>query len=125
MITLLTRPSTDSPQLHQAAKTASLEQAYQRSLHDFDSIVAEEDARRLRLRILLLEDENDDLHEQLAEEDERAESLEREAQELQDRLVDSEEECQRALANLRVQARDVDTLKVGASCNTRIDRESL
>ena len=60
----------------------------------------------------MLEDENDDLHVQLAQEEESADAVGREAQELQDRLVESEEELQRAQAAIRVQTREVEILKV-------------
>lgn len=100
------------PQLQQTSTTRSLAHAYEKNAHEINAIIAEEHARRLRLRVFMLEDENDDLHDQLSQEDERAELIEKEVEELQHRLEESEEDCQRTQANLRVQTRDMDTLRV-------------
>ena len=75
-------------------------------------IIKDESARRLRLHILLLEDENDDLHEQLAIEDDRIDSLELEREDLQSRLQSTETEFRRHEKEMCLQARELNNLKV-------------
>lgn len=68
--------------------------------------------RQLRLRTLLLEDENDELHTQLAHDDERMYEVERHNEELKEDL----EVCQGSLVgaqgDLRLKTREIETLKV-------------
>jgi hypothetical protein len=61
------------------SKAQCLEIAYQETLRSTDMIIKDEGARRLRLQILMLENENDDLHEQLALGDDRIDVLEQES----------------------------------------------
>jgi chromosome segregation ATPase len=97
------------------SKAQSLEMAYQETLRNTDIIIKDEGARRLRLRILMLENENDDLHEQLALEDDRIDVLEQESEELRGQLGQAQEEvCQRE-AELRTQTRESQNLKVGGT----------
>lgn len=86
--------------------------AYEDALRNTDLIIRDEGARRLRLRILMLENENDDLHEQLALGDDRIDKLEQEDEELRLALIQAQEDCTRQEADLRVQAREVSNLKV-------------
>lgn len=95
-----------------ASQLHNLEVAYQVATHNTEFIIKDEGARRLRLRILLLENENDDLHEQLALADERVDTLEQEGDELQAELDTSREESQRREVELRSQARELNNLKV-------------
>jgi hypothetical protein len=104
--TLIGQPMLTSPQSY------SLEQAYQESIRNSDLIIKDEAARRLRLRILLLEDENDELHEQLAIEDNRTDELEQECSELRKQLEEAEIETQRRETELRTRARELSNLKV-------------
>ena len=86
--------------------------AYQEALRNTDSIVKDEGARRLRLRILMLENENDDLHEQLALGDDRIDLLEQEGDELREQLERAHDETQRHEADSRVQTRELNNLRV-------------
>ncbi|TVY58810.1 hypothetical protein LCER1_G000565 [Lachnellula cervina] len=90
---------------------SSLEVAYQEALRNTDSIVKDEAARRLRLRILMLENENDDLHEQLALGDDRIDVLEQEGDELREQLERAQDETQRHEADARVQTRELNNLR--------------
>ncbi|TVY45099.1 hypothetical protein LOCC1_G002920 [Lachnellula occidentalis] len=90
---------------------SSLEVAYQEALRNTDSIVKDEAARRLRLRILMLENENDDLHEQLALGDDRIDILEQEGDELREQLERAHDETQRHEADARVQTRELNNLR--------------
>lgn len=104
----------------QLSNTERLELAYQESLRTSDLIVKDEGARRLRLQILLLEDENDDLHEQLAIDDDRIDGLELEREELQRQVDDAEAESRRQDTELRLHARELSNMKVCGMTSRRV-----
>jgi len=97
------------------SKAQILEMAYQETVRNAEFIVKDEGARRLRLRILLLENENDDLHEQLALRDDRVDVLEQESEELRGKLSQAQEDIVQKQAELRTQARELQNLKVSRS----------
>lgn len=98
--------------LQDVSKTYSLELAYQETIRKSDFIIQDEAARRLRLQILLLEDENDELHEQLAIEDDRLDELEQDCAELQRQVEQAEVTSHRYEKELRMKARELSNLKV-------------
>lgn len=63
----------------------------------------------------MLENENDELHEQLAVGDDRNDLLERTAGDLRHQLSDTQEDYRRQEAEIRVQARELNNLKVSRS----------
>jgi chromosome segregation ATPase len=81
-------------------------------LRNVELIIKDEGARRLRLRILMLENENDDLHEQLALGDDRIDVLEQENQEIRSQLDRAQEDVLRQENELRTQSRELNNLKV-------------
>jgi predicted RNase H-like nuclease (RuvC/YqgF family) len=85
--------------------------AYQETLRNADMIIKDEDARRLRVRILMLENENDDLHEELALGDDRIDVLEQESEELRGQLRHAQEDACRHEAEIRIRARELQNLK--------------
>ena len=95
------------------SKVQCLEMAYQETLRNTDVIIKDEGARRLRLRILMLENENDDLHEQLALGDDRIDVLEQEGGELRGLLEQAQEDVCRQETEIRTQTRELQNLKVG------------
>lgn len=103
--------------MQQILDTRSLELAYEKSQRQTDIIYETESARQLRVRIFLLEDENDDLHEQLALGDERIDVLEKSVQDVQDQHEIAGESLQRVQSDLRVKTREVETLKVTTQYN--------
>lgn len=86
--------------------------AYRESIQKSDIIVHDEEARRLRLQILLLENEKDDLRERLALDDERIDILEEERDKLQLELQIRQEDASRYSNELRSKDREVNNLKV-------------
>jgi len=86
--------------------------AYQETLRKADLIIKDEGARRLRLRILLLENENDELHEQLALADDRIDGLEQEGEDARAQLEVAQEDSHRFEAELRNQTRELKNLQV-------------
>ena len=85
---------------------------YEGSKHAFDLVCEEETTRQSRLRVLLLENENDDLHQQLAQDDNRIDLLENGTQELQNKVETLEADLSTAKAELRIRNRELDNLKV-------------
>jgi peptidoglycan hydrolase CwlO-like protein len=88
--------------------------AYEEALRNTDMIIRDEGSRRLRLRILMLENENDDLHEQLALGDDRIDVREQEIEELRGQLGYAQEEICRQEAELRTRARELQNLKASS-----------
>jgi bacterioferritin (cytochrome b1) len=78
-----------------------------------ESIVKDEDIRKLKCRILLLQDENDCLNEQLANEEEHADEL-LQRLELLEGEVEELEVANTTLENdLRIKTREYENAKVG------------
>ena len=94
------------------SNSQSLELAYKESLGKADFIIRDEGARRLRLHILLLENENDDLHEQLALADDRIDTLEQEHDEVRAQQEHAEDDACHYENELRAQTRELSNLKV-------------
>ena len=101
-----------------ALDTQSLESVYEMTIRQFEQLCQEEEARKLHLRILLLEYENDDLNDQLVEEDDRVEELERHRQGMQTQIDTMEEDLERVRSELRLRVREVENLKVACSAQT-------
>ena len=97
---------------HRCSRTQSLEIAFQEALRNTDSIVRDEDSRRLRLRIVMLENENNDLHEQLALGDDRIDLLEQECEDTRLRLDQALEDAARRESEGRLLTRDLNNVKV-------------
>ncbi len=93
-------------------KSQALEMGYRDTLRKSELIVKDEGVRRLRFRILLLESENDDLHEQLALADDRIDGLEQEGEELRGKFDQAQEDSRRHETELRGQTRELNNLKV-------------
>jgi len=105
--------------LQQALQTAAIELKLARSIHDVETISKDEAIRKLRLQILLLEDENQELHEQLMSEEEHAEQLEQDLEDALARSDELEEAAQRATNDLRSKARELDIKRVSSLYKSR------
>jgi predicted RNase H-like nuclease (RuvC/YqgF family) len=106
------RASFEKKQADYSSKSKELELAYEYAVRKVDSTCFKESARQLRLRVLLLEDENDDLHDQLAQEDERMDQLEKSTEELQETITSLESEAKRTQGILRLKTREVENMQV-------------
>jgi hypothetical protein len=111
-------PTTANPhaRLHeQSLQSSALELKYQRSCHLVDIIAKDEDLRRLRFDIHILEDDNDELRELLAQEEDRSDNFEKlvtehlaRAQSAETRLQDVEDllrEREQELGTLHAESR--------------------
>lgn len=88
-----------------------MELAYKETLRNTDLIIKDEGARRLRLRILMLETENDELHEQLSAGDDRIDVLEQDSEDLSAQLANAQEQIAQLEAQIRTQTREMSNLK--------------
>jgi len=102
-------------QLELALQTAAAELNYERSKHNVESIAKDEDIRKLRFQLLLLEDENDELHAQLGEEEAHADGSQLSLDETLGALEEVKAEKQRVVSELRMRARELDTIKVSTT----------
>ena len=111
-------------EISQTLQTTQLEQVYERALRECERIYEEERSRVLRVQVLLLEDENDDLQEQLVETDLRLEKLEGGHEEIQEQLVVTEADLQRAQGNLKSRLRDIEHYKAELNASNTISADS-
>ena len=61
---------------------------------------------------MLLEDDNDDLHAQLVQDDDRIDNLQSNNEELQEALETCESKLESTQGDLRIKSREIETLKV-------------
>ena len=66
------------------------------------------------MRVSILEDENDNLHEQLVEEEDRIDELEQVNNGRQEELHTAHSSLETAQSELRLKAREIETLRVSA-----------
>ncbi|KAL8828234.1 MAG: hypothetical protein Q9191_002704 [Dirinaria sp. TL-2023a] len=90
----------------------ALELAYVKSLRQTDAVYDEERVRQLRMQILILEDEKDSLHEQLAQDDDRIDELEQNSEEYREQLDTARTSLETAQSELRLKTREIETLRV-------------
>lgn len=98
--------------MQQSFDHCALELAYEKTLHQTNAICSEERGRHLRMQILLLEDENDQLQEQLAQAEDRVDELQQLGDEREVQLNDAHDSLDSAQSNLRLKTREIETLTV-------------
>lgn len=99
-------------QLRRALERSSLELAYEKASQRAESLFDQENARRLRLENVIIEDENGGLLQDLAESDDRINQMENVTEQLKAQLLDTGHCLQVAQGDLRATAREADNLKV-------------
>lgn len=105
-------------QLQLALESRALELAYEKTCRQVEDVCDAERLRQLRIRTLLLEEDNDDLHTQLSQDDDRIDELERFNEQLQVDLEVCGGELESAQGDLRIKSREVETLKVFVTVST-------
>ncbi|KAL8762506.1 MAG: hypothetical protein Q9184_001506 [Pyrenodesmia sp. 2 TL-2023] len=101
----------DIDELQQALDTCALELAYEKSLHEHSILHKSEEYRRSRVHLLLLEIDNNDLHAQIAEDDDDFRRAEVDQDVLKERSKQMEARLESAQGELRVKGREIETLK--------------
>ncbi len=99
-------------QMHLSLDTCALELAYSQACGHFETICESEKARHLRLQILLLENENNELYSQLAQADGRIDELENYADDERQEWESAIGQLDSVQKNLRIRNRENETLKV-------------
>ena len=104
--------SLRSLQLRRALESSSLELAYEKASRSTEALFHQENERQLRLENLIAEDENDGLHQELAQNDDRISKMENNTEHLKAQLVDIGHSLQLVQGDLRSKAREAENLKV-------------
>ena len=99
-------------QVQQIFSCCALELAYEKSLKQSEALYEEEKARRLRAQILLLEHNNDSLHEHLIQYEERIDELTEVGEDLKSQLMRAHNSLDNSHSDLRLKSREIETLKV-------------
>jgi hypothetical protein len=102
-------------QYKQALHTANHSIEYERSHHIINQIIRDEDIRKLKCQILLLQDENDSLNDQLATEEENSDVLQLRLEYAENAVDELELLVQQFENDQRIRDREFDTAKVRAS----------
>lgn len=100
-----------SAEIAQSIKSTNLEHVYERALREAERLYEEERVRVLRVQLLLLEDENDELQERLEQNEVNAGAAEDRNEELQQHLAEVDAELQQVQTELKGRTRDVDHYK--------------
>ncbi|KAK4983702.1 hypothetical protein LTR50_007062 [Elasticomyces elasticus] len=95
----------------QSLNSAALELKYASSAHLFDIIAKDEDIRKVQFEICLLEDENDELRDQVAQEEERSDSFEKLVNANLVRAEEAEAELEIIVNEVRVNEREIAGLR--------------
>jgi septal ring factor EnvC (AmiA/AmiB activator) len=121
-----------SEEIAQSIKTSHLEQVYERALREAERIYEGERVRALRVQLLLLEDENDELRERIDENDVELNKAEDNNDELRQQVEEASEELQQVQMELKARMRDVEhyrtevnALNASSSNVTKILAEKL
>jgi len=93
-------------------KMHNLDMKYQGTSHQYSIVVKEEEARRLKLRSVLLGDENATLKDQLARKDDQITRLTSKCDTFRDHLENATQAGRQQEKQIRLQARELSTLKV-------------
>lgn len=86
--------------------------AYAKTVGQLNEVEQEEEARLLRVRIILLEHENEELHEQLAEEDDRTIKLDKQLEKVETRYNEAISNITLLKDALRTKNKEVESLEV-------------
>lgn len=108
---MLARAVSAMEQLQLAFESRAFELAYQRTCRQVEAVCDRERLRQLRVHTLLLEEDNDDLHTQLSEDEDRIGDLERFNEQLQEDLEVRGGKLESAQGDLRIKSREIESLK--------------
>jgi hypothetical protein len=99
-------------QFSHSLQTAQCTLDYERSSRIMEAVERDEDIRNLKCRILLLEAENESLDEQLAAEEEKADTLQRDFDAAEATADELDAEVQRITCELRTTRRELENATV-------------
>jgi hypothetical protein len=90
----------------------NLDIKYQQAVHECDLVVKTEEARRLKVRSMLLRDETSGVKDQLAQRDLRVKELVEQIEDVRSQLDSAQEKSRRQDNLMQSQAREITNLKV-------------
>ena len=102
----------DNVQLNQALHSTSLEVDLERSMRSIECVSRDEDIRKLRFQLLLLEDENEELQDNLVHQEEHSDELTRKLDESNINYENLDVEFRNSANELRLRNRELDNMKV-------------
>ncbi|KAL8733176.1 MAG: hypothetical protein Q9181_003689 [Wetmoreana brouardii] len=117
----------DIDELHEALDTCALDSAYEKCLHQHETVQGDERFRRLRIQLLVLEDENDHLHTQVADADDYIQRLEHGQNYVRGCVQKLGASLESAQGELRIKSREIETLKaeIGSLHGVTMDSTKL
>lgn len=95
-----------------STRTQSREHSYDKCLQSLELLHDKEQARQLRVRIILLEDEKQELHGQLSQDEDHIDSMESWGETLQYQLTSLKRELEEKRQELRAKTKDIARFKV-------------
>ncbi|KAH7390583.1 hypothetical protein BKA66DRAFT_413546, partial [Pyrenochaeta sp. MPI-SDFR-AT-0127] len=111
-------------QLQHSLRNATLELNLERSKHSVEIVAKNEEIRKLRVSQCLLQDDNNDLHEQLEEEQARSDDLENALDEALAQLDEQRAEGEATQNQNRTQAREVANLRAELKAMENVTSDS-
>lgn len=117
-------PITQAMLHEQSLHSSALELKYERSAHLVDLITKDEDIRRFRFDIHILEDDNDELRELLQQEEDRSDAFEALVNSNLARAEEAEAQLQIAEEALRGSDRELATLRAESQALKDVNQES-
>ncbi|KAK0701497.1 hypothetical protein B0T21DRAFT_405714 [Apiosordaria backusii] len=105
-------------------KLHELDLQYQQSAHQLELVIREEDARRAKVRQLLLQDETSTLRDQIAQRDARIKDLVDQADDVRQQLDSLHERCRRQEKVMQTQNREISNLKEEITAFTTLSVDS-
>ncbi|KAL8779874.1 MAG: hypothetical protein Q9213_006744 [Squamulea squamosa] len=105
----------DSGHLHQALDACALDLAYEKCLHQQHSVQEAERFRRLRVQLILLEDRNDRLQAQIADNDDYVKKIEQSQDAFKAKVKKAETSLENTQGEVRIKSREIETLKAELS----------
>ncbi|KAL9005073.1 MAG: hypothetical protein Q9188_002146 [Gyalolechia gomerana] len=101
----------ETNELQQALETCALELVHENCLRQYELVQDDERTRRLRVQLLVLECENDDLHAQIAQDDDFVQKVESDQAALREQAKEIEACLETAQGEIRIKAREIEILK--------------
>lgn len=106
---------TSTALIEHSLNTSALELKYERSANQVDLVTKDEDIRRLRFDIHIIEDDNDELRDLLAQEEDRSDAFEKLVNENLARAEEAEAQLQEIEEALRAKEQELVTLQAETS----------
>ncbi|CAO2654214.1 Nn.00g109470.m01.CDS01 [Neocucurbitaria sp. VM-36] len=110
--------------LQHSLRNANLELSLERSKHSVEVVAKDEEIRKLRVSQCLLQDDNNDLHEQLEDEQARSDELENALDEALAQLDEQKAASEVAQNQIRTQAREIANLRAELKAMENVTSDS-